>query len=126
MTEDDECWLFTCECCEPACAGIGSGLFVVHAEGLVIWRWPDRPGQVLAVFQERAYQAAVFSCLEALLEDPPRGSGLHWATGISPERLYQRMGVAKAKVFVYAEGDRVLEQRVLPNESGKVKKVGAG
>jgi hypothetical protein len=96
VAANDECWLFTCECSEPACGAIDSGILVAHDQGLVVWRCPEFPEVPLAVFDQRAYRKAALTAVKVLLREPPHCSGLNWTMGIRPQQLRKALAAARA------------------------------
>ena len=96
MTTDDECWIFTCECSEPYCGGIYSGILVAHDQGLVVWRSPEFPEVALAVFEQQPYRKASLSAVKVLLQNPPPNPGLNWTMGTSPKWLRKALEDAQA------------------------------
>ena len=62
---NDEFYIFTCECGSPECAGIKSGVDVVHEGGLVVWRIRGiRPRRVV-VFDSQQYCREILEKIRA-------------------------------------------------------------
>ena len=67
LHRDDQYWLLTCPCCGHAeCAGIRSSFFVVHDQGLTLWRMKAPTSARCWVFETKAYRATIWQALSEI------------------------------------------------------------
>lgn len=62
---NDEFHIFTCECGSPECAGIKSGVDVVHEDGLVVWRMRGISPRRVVVFDSPQYRGEILEKIRA-------------------------------------------------------------
>lgn len=95
VSTNDECWIFTCGCGFPECAGIRSGIVVLHMGPYTIWISAERPDVPLGVFSKWRYRRSVLAAARSLLR-ASKGEivecGVH---DLKRKRLKQALGLAE-------------------------------
>ena len=91
---NDEFHIFTCECGSPECAGIKSGVDVVHEDGLVVWRMRGISPRRAVVFDSQQYRGEVLEKIRAALTAHQELGADAWFNGRRKtegvERLWRR------------------------------------
>jgi len=95
---DDECWIFTCGCGEPGCAGIWSGILVVHSGPYTIWISPERPELPLGVFPKWRYRRTILATIKAMLSRGKSGNVECGVYGVTRKSLKRALNSARRGV----------------------------
>ena len=107
VTTNDECWVFTCGCGEPGCAGIWSGILVVHHGPYTIWISPERPEVPLGVFPRWRYRRTILAATKAILRRG-KGQGVDCGVyGIDRKQLQRALNRARQGVS-WRLGERMI------------------
>ncbi len=64
ISHDGQFYIITCHCGVPGCAGIGKGIEVLHAQGLVLWTIREPIPLRTLTWEQKMYHDAIFTAIQ--------------------------------------------------------------